>query len=114
MKKLALAILMCTAAQASLAGYGEGTIDRYYVDSNGWAYFGLTGPLPGTCSYFIEQFKFDATTPSGKNLLATLITAKLAVKNITLWYTDSSAPGTDQTNGCHAGTMAVLNAAGIR
>jgi hypothetical protein len=114
MKKLALAILMCTAAQPSLAGYGGGTIDRYYVDSTGWVYFGLTSQLPGTCSYFIEQFKFDASTPTGKNLLSVIVSAKLAEKDVTLWYTDSPVPGTTQANGCHAGTMAVLNAAGVR
>ena len=114
MKRLALAILLCAAAQTSLAGYGEGTIDRYYVDSNGWVYFGLTGTLPGTCSYFIEQFRFDGSTAAGKNLLGVIVGAKLTERNVTLWYTDSSAPGTNHTNGCHAGTMAILTAAGIR
>lgn len=98
----------------SFAVFGEGEVKRFYVTSTGEAYVGLVKQLPSTCKYFDEYFKFDATTPGGKNMLGVLMSAKLANKYIHVWYSDSTAVGTDQTSGCSPSTMSILNSIGIR
>jgi hypothetical protein len=116
MKKLFVSMAAVLASSSAFAGYGIIPIDRYYVDSGGNVYFGTTAAatLTGTCSYYIDQFRFNGTTPGGKNMLATLAAAKIAGLSVTVWYTDSTVPGTNQTNGCTDSTMAVPTAIGIR
>jgi hypothetical protein len=114
MKKAVLLMATLFATGRAFAGYGIGTVDRYFVDSDGWVYFGTTVPLDGTCSYFIDQFRFNGTTPAGKNMLATLMAAKIAGIPVSVWYTDSTAPGTNHNNGCTGATMAILTTIGIR
>jgi len=70
----------------SFAVFGEGEVKRFYVTSTGEAYVGLVKQLPSTCKYFDEYFKFDATTPGGKNMLGVLMSAKLANKYIHVKY----------------------------
>src|SRR5262245_30623651 len=78
MRKLAVLIVALLTTTSAFAGSGIATIDRYFVDVDGYVYFGTIGtPLPATCSYFIEQFRFNGTTPAGKNMLATLMAAKV-------------------------------------
>lgn len=123
MKKLMLAMVTLLAASNAFAGSGFGVIDRYFVDDEGFAWFGLTTTLGGTCAYYIEQFRFDTkttTTPGGvtnsggKNMLATLMAAKIAGIPVTVWYTDSTTPGQNQQTGCTPATMAVPTSIGIR
>jgi len=95
------------------AGYGGGEIKRFYVSSGGTVHFGLVTQLPNTCSSWGEHFKFDATTPGGKNMLSVVMSAKLANKTVNVWYTDSSAPGADQTNGCSGSAISTLTNIGI-
>jgi len=70
-------------------------------------------PPANTCSLWGYHFRFDATTPGGKNMLSILLAAKIAGKRVDVWYTPSSAPGTDHTSGCNAGTAAVLTNIGL-
>lgn len=99
-----------------MAEYASGiTINRYYVRDDGKAFFG-TSPKPiNTCSYWGEYFFFDSTTLAGKNLLATLISAKLAGKKLDVWYAPPADTyiGTDQASGCNVATMARLQSIGI-
>jgi len=113
MKKL-LGILFLFVASPSFAGYGSGTINRFYVDLDGWVFFGLQTALPNTCSYFIEQFKFSSSTPAGKSMLAVVVAAKAANAPLVLWYSDSTAPGTNHTNGCTGSTMSVVSGIGMQ
>jgi hypothetical protein len=114
MKKITLLMLTLLTTNPAFAGYGIGTIDRYFVDSDGYVMFGTTVPLNGTCSYYIDQFRFDGKTVAGKNMLATLMAAKVAGVALTVWFTDSTAPGTDHTNGCTYQALAVPTGLGIR
>jgi hypothetical protein len=113
MAKLFTVMGLWLIATPSYAGWGQGQINRFYVDSNGSVYFGLTAPLDATCSYFSDHFRFDASTPTGKNMLAVLTAAKVSGAQVQVWYSDSIAPGTEQSNGCDPNTMAVANAIGI-
>ncbi len=75
--------------------------------------FAVSVPPGNTCSSWGYHFRFDATTPGGKNMLSILLAAKMANKRVNVWYTPSSAPGTDQASGCNAGTAAVLTSIGV-
>ena len=71
-------------------------------------YVGLVAPPADTCSTWGEHMVFDPTTDNGKAFLSALLAAQLADRTIDIWYTASSAPGSDQTNGCTGAAIAVL------
>jgi hypothetical protein len=97
-----------TAVDANAAGYsGILSVARVRVHP-AETYVGTSLQPSDTCSEFGEFYKFDHTTPHGKSLLATLLTAKATGKNVEIWYLPSTASGTNQTNGCNTSTMAVL------
>ncbi|HEY5603191.1 MAG TPA: hypothetical protein VIM41_08795 [Gammaproteobacteria bacterium] len=71
-------------------------------------------PQPAnTCSNWGEYIKFDHRTETGKAYLSTFLSAKMSGKPVQLWYIASSAPGTNQTNGCYDGTTSTLTGVGI-
>ncbi|OGR02438.1 MAG: hypothetical protein A2511_10060 [Deltaproteobacteria bacterium RIFOXYD12_FULL_50_9] len=75
---------------------------------------GTTTQPANTCSNEGEYFKFDHTTPSGKDLLSLLLAAKASDGVVlSVWYTVSPAPGTTETTGCDISTISVLNGVGI-
>lgn len=112
--KYGLSIALLFLSNLSYAGYGGGKIDRFYVSSDGLTRFGLVTQLDGTCSNWGEHFKFDASTPIGKNLLSVIMSAKAANQTVNVWYLDSPKSGTNQTNGCTTSEMADLTAIGIK
>jgi uncharacterized membrane protein YbaN (DUF454 family) len=93
-------------------------IDRIYINASGYVFFGVTTPnLPNTCSFFLEQFVFQNTLDSSENvrtMYAMLLSAKLANRMVHIWYTSSTAPDTNQTNGCSFSTIAKVTQLGIR
>ena len=95
------------------AGYlGSTTAIKMYGAGN--IHFGVeNGSKSNTCDNYGRSFKFDATTEAGKNMLSILLSASLAGKKVDLWFTDSTTPGTDQTNGCVTSTMATLTSIGL-
>ena len=100
--------LSCTVNSAFLSNqeplkiYGASTIR-----------FGVDNPSVDLCSYFQRHFTFDATTEGGKNMLSILLSAKMANRKVSLWYTSSTAPNTIETNGCTISAMAILTSIGI-
>ena len=111
---IASAFLILSFAMPAYAGYGAGVINRFYVSSNGWVYFGLENQLSNTCNYWSEQFRFNTSSAGGSNMLSVLISAKIAGKKVTVWYSNSSAPGSDQTSGCLGDAISTLNGIGIQ
>jgi hypothetical protein len=83
--------------------FGSGNI-KFGVDN---------APTESTCTYYNRHFTFDATTEPGKNMLLIILAAQTAGKKVTLWYTPSKAPGSNQQNGCTESTMATLTAVGF-
>lgn len=79
----------------------------------GESYVGTSGQPSSTCSIYGEYFKFDHTTPHGKSLLATLLTAKAAGKPVELWYTASASPDSNQSTGCNRSTISILTGVSI-
>lgn len=115
MKKLVVLVAALLTAGTSFADQqGVAPVNRFFVDSGGYVYFGTTLQFNGTCSYYIDHFRFNGATAAGKNMLATLIAAKIAGTSVTVWYTPSTLPGSNQSNGCNDSTLAVPTAIGIQ
>lgn len=124
MKKL-IAILLLGLSSLSYANVtaihhayaGNQEVGRAYVIQGGWAFFGVGIETPsfpdGTCNYFNSAFKFDATTDAGKQMLNLLQAAKISKLKVDVWYTNSSASGTDQNSGCSVSTMSTATALGL-
>jgi hypothetical protein len=109
--KLRLAVLVAVSIASSnaAADFASGlTIARVRLHE-GVVYFGTTVQPGNTCNVYGEYFRFDPNTTNGKNFLATLLTAKTAGKLASVWYVNSTAPGTNQNNGCDASSIAILN-----
>jgi len=83
------------------------------IHGNDFVEFAVSVPPGNTCSLWGYHFRFDATTPGGKNMLSILLAAKMANKRVNVWYTPSSAPGADQASGCNVGTAAILTTVGL-
>ena len=110
---LALTVFFISQSVHS-AGYTTGKIKRYYNGGND-IFFGLEGQVDqnSICTYFQEHFRFDATTPEGKTMFATLMASKLADRPIAVWYQESTLPGTNHENGCNSNNMAVMTSIGL-
>jgi hypothetical protein len=91
---------------------GSLNVRRIHV-SNEICYVGTDSNPTGTCSEYNRQFKFSLKNNQGKAMYSIFIGAKLSGKKIDIWYTPSTAPGTDQTNGCNDTTMAIATQAGF-
>lgn len=109
-----VAIMAVFFTQNTLAEEYSGALSvaRVRVDPNG-AFVGTNTQPGSTCSNWGEYFRFDHLSPHGKSLLAILLTAKVAGKTVEIWYTASSAPGTNQTNGCYDTTISTLTGVSI-
>ena len=105
----------CVAGkQQCVCEFWKRTVLSYNVGLDGHAEFGMTVPLPGTCNYFTNQFRFDVSTPEGKNLLLTVMAAKTTGLTLLVGYTDSTAPGTNHNSGCTYSTMADVTNVGLQ
>ena len=88
---------------------GTVQFQKVFVE-NDWCYIQVTDDVPDTCSYFHYRFRFNTTTNQGKVMYSALLMAKALKSPVDIWYTVSSAPGTDENNGCNSTTMAVASA----
>lgn len=75
--------------------------------------FGVNNPPSDTCNYYNRHFAFDATTDEGKNILSILLAVMMSGRVVDVWYTASTAPGSNQNSGCKESTMAVVTSIGI-
>lgn len=89
------------------------SVKRVYTTEYGITYVGFSAQPPGTCSYWGEYMKFDTTTDAGKNMLSVVIAAKVSKHSVNIWYAESSAPGSTNTDGCNTTTMATLTGVGL-
>jgi len=113
MNKTVLFLLMLVVSPLTYAGYLGGADPHKIYGSKHIRFGALTADSSTTCAYWNRHFSFDATTDAGKNMLSILLTAYTAGKKVDVWYTDSKSPGTDQTNGCSVGNLAVVTAIGF-
>jgi hypothetical protein len=115
MKRFLLASVLWAVAGQSYAGWvGGAQIVEVNSGSDGYASISVASAPTGTCSNWGYHFRFDASTSGGKNMLASLLAAKLAATTVNIWYADSANPGTNQSNGCNNSTMAVLQGVSVQ
>ena len=105
-------------------------VDAAVTDADGtcWITASSTNPPPSTantCTYYGRSFVFDSTSAGGKQMLSSLLLAltREVVNNsgtvtsikhkVTLWYNDSTAPGTTEANGCDKTTMARITSVSV-
>lgn len=113
MRKLIIALIVTLMPLFAHAEYGAGKVNRLYVSGTGTVYFGLDTQLANTCSNWGEHFQFESATEGGKSKLSVLLSAKMSDSTLYVWYTPSSAPGSDQSNGCSYNAMAVADNVGL-
>ncbi|WP_143247567.1 hypothetical protein [Agaribacterium haliotis] len=110
--KLLFAVIILFTASNVYANYiGQKSVTAMY--GSGIIFIGVEGAPSDTCHHYGFNFRFDARTPEGKNIFSMLLAAKMADKKINIWYSPSSQPGSDHSNGCSADAVAVLNSIGI-
>ena len=112
MKKLiiiAIFILLPSVSHAAFSGHQ--TVKM--VSGNGTVFFGVGSRPSDTCHYYGTDFKFDATTVSGKNMLMQLLLAKSKGLKVHIWYNGSSAPGKTHSNGCTESKLATVYKIGL-
>ncbi len=83
--KFATLFMLMLPFSSVFGGFTMGdTIVKIYGSSE--IKFGLTNApaLSDVCTYYFRQFKFDATTPEGKNMLSILLAAHMANKPISV------------------------------
>jgi hypothetical protein len=113
------AVLFMTAATPTFAvtEYAQpGTVLRIATlgGTGGKVVFGVSQIPAHTCTaYSSQEFVLDTSTPDGKAAYAVLLLAKATGKPIDVWYEDSTAPGTNETDGCGWTTMSVVDAVGL-
>lgn len=116
--KLLAAIAVCALVAAATPARADVVVEnlslaRIRFSPDGFVYFGTTTQPAGTCSNYGEYFRFDSTTPLGKQWVAVIIAAKLSGAPITVWSYSSSAPGTDANTGCTVTAVATVYMIGL-
>lgn len=112
MRNLLLLCLLLLSLNASAAYVANAQLGRVHVKSNGYAYIQVTSPPADTCDWNTEDFRFSYTTSAGQGLLSQLLSTKAANRPLYIWYTSSTTPGTNETNGCTEATMAIITGIG--
>ncbi|MEM7763890.1 MAG: hypothetical protein AAF290_07385 [Pseudomonadota bacterium] len=112
MKKIGIVTFALLCPMLADAGWVKGMVDGFYVTPTDLR-VSVTGAGAGTCSSWNYEFRLPNTSTQYEDILATVIAAHISKVDTTVWYTDSTAPGTTQTNGCTESSMAVITALGM-
>ncbi len=116
MKKLILAVLMMGTLFATNANadYKEQvSLEIVAPFASGSVLVSINNPPTGTCEYWSYSLIFDASTSGGDKIYKTLMTALAMKKSVDIWFDPTSAPGTNQHNGCTQDAMAILVGASL-
>ena len=111
MKKAVFVAIMALSSPGQ-AAYLAGQIPSMIFGAS-TVKFGVDSPPSDTCDYHQRQFRFDATTVEGRNILSILLAAKMAGKQINIWYNPSTNAGTDKDTGCTESHLAEVKEIGI-
>lgn len=108
------------------AGELSAYVDAVTTDADGTCWITSDTQSPtNTCTYLGRNFVFASTNAGGKQMLSSLLlaltrevvnssgTVTSIRHKVTLWYEDSTAPGTNEANGCNKSTMAVITSVGV-
>jgi hypothetical protein len=75
--------------------------------------FGADTQPRGTSSYYGRYFRFDGTTPDGKNILQILLTAISLDRKVDVWFEISVDAGKNETTGATEANMSKVVHIGI-
>jgi len=115
MKKYILAGILFLISSSSFAGYtAPSPIKGIYIGKDGMVRFNVEMIAEGTCDFYNYRFAFDGSTPGGKSMLSLLLSAKIANKDVNVWYNPSTTPGTINGEGCTLSTLAQVTNIGLR
>ena len=105
---LILFVFTCNAYSGEWAS--KKTIKNIYTFNSGQVWVSVDDASNmKTCKFYGGELYFDTNTDGGKNLLATLIAAKMSSLPVNLSYNaTSSEVGSDESNGCEKEKMAFL------
>lgn len=110
-----LVFLLITSEAFSVNLYsGYQTVARFRVNNLGMVEFGTNNQPVETCNSYSYFFTFDPSTSKGQAMLSILLAAKMSKSVIEVWYETSTAPGTNQGNGCNTSTMAKAYSIGLK
>jgi len=102
-------VLIVTARSAHAVTYQASLeVTSIRVADGGEVFVGFNQQPVGTCDAYGEYVTFDSSVAGSDSLLSGLYVAYSTGKTIDIWYDDSTAPGTNQNNGCSTATMAAL------
>lgn len=109
--KIAMIFMLCmftSIAQGEWAN--KKIIKNIYTFNSGQVWLSLNDPSNmETCKYYGGDLYFNSNTDGGKNLLATLVAAKMASMPVNLSYNAAKSEiGSNETNGCTKENMAFL------
>jgi len=92
---------------------GNLEVRRLFNDDRGNVFFGTSSQPAHTCQFFSTYFTFKLTNPPAERLFDTLMAAKLSGSSVDVWYEPSTAPGTNQNNGCTESAVSKLTGIGF-
>ena len=108
-KMLILAMFLVTLASSAYAVNYAGDLDIRRVRVVGdIVAFGTAQQPTQTCNYFGYYFQFDVSTFGGEKMFSIISQAKVLGKKLEVWYSPSTAPGTNYTNGCTEPAIAIV------
>ncbi|MEJ1363508.1 MAG: hypothetical protein RPU42_00160 [Candidatus Sedimenticola sp. (ex Thyasira tokunagai)] len=115
MKKIfCVLILLFLSINNCFADYsGNHGINNLYTTKDGQVSLGFNTQPTNTCNFYGWYIIFDASIAGGKNMLSILLAAKASSKSVNIWYTASTASGTNQNTGCNESSMAKLDGVAI-
>ena len=112
---ICLVLIFLTSEAFSVNLYsGHQTVARFRVNNLGMVEFGTNNQPVETCNSYSFFFTFDPSTSKGQSMLSILLAAKMSKFPLEVWYETSTAPGTNQGDGCNASTMAKAYSIGLK
>ncbi len=102
--------VMSSASSVFADYYPAISISGIHVAGNTALIYTTQDVSTNTCSYYGAKFKFEHSTPAGKNMFNLILLAKTTGTPISVWFTPSEVPQHDETGNCVISNLAVMNA----
>lgn len=101
------AMTLCAMSPASAGYFGPQSVERMRVHET-YTMLRISGSPPNVCTNYGDQLMVDNSVAYGKQVIAVVLAAQLSNRRIVVWYNDSTAPGTTETNGCTGSSLAKI------
>lgn len=104
-------LLLSSTPVLAQAFFGPQSVAAFRLHAN-YGMLRLSASPPSTCTNYYDHLHLDTTTQFGKQALTVILTAQTTNRQLYVWYSHSTAPGTNETNGCTLAASAKLT--GVR